>query len=66
MFTVESFLFVGANVRGLSKHGNCFFVLRFKTFLYFVKRSWGRKSMGKGKQQNLRTLIPHDNNDIYA
>ena len=66
MFTVESFLFVRANFRGLSKRGNWFVVFRFKTFLYFVKRSWGRKFMGKGKQQNPRTLIPRDNNDIYA
>ena len=49
-------------IRGLSKRGNWFVVLPFKTIHYFV----GSKFIGKGKPQNPRTLIPRDNNDIYA
>ena len=55
MCTVKSFLFVGANVRGLSKFlgGNWFVAIQDKTINHFVKR----KFVGKGNPRNPRTLI---------
>ena len=35
-------------------------ILQCKAILHFVKRSWGRKFVGKGNLRNPRTLNPHE------
>lgn len=69
LITVDSLLFVGANVCGLivitllvpwyNFVGNQFVVLQCKTYHYFVKRLWGQKFVGKSNPGNLQTLIFH-------
>ena len=65
--TLKSYLFVWASVRGFSKF--CWFVwtqfvskwfvaLQFWTIYFFIKRSWGRKFVGKGTPWHPRTFNP--------
>ena len=65
MYTVELYLFFEdcqnfAGSWGRNFLGNWFEALQCRTIHYFVKHSWGRKFVDKGKPKNPRTSNPHE------